>query len=367
MPEEPRVATTAWRRLGFAIALLAALVPAASAWSQISRLPPVEAGPPAARLPPPPETAIFERPAETLAMVPPSGDGPAYVTDPRDPSLPYELLDPDEQNAVLAPARPPGAKDGILQFTTFRKVFLLRGNRETGMGISDLTLQTILAFPLLTRETPLLITPYFGAHFLAGPVPVDLPPVLYDVSLEFRVLRQVTPWLGADLAVAPSIFNDFRDWGHGAFRVTGRGLGLVTLSPTWQLAAGVAYLGRADAQILPVGGLIWTPNEDWRVEAIVPRPRIIERFLDGFLADWWVYLAGEFGGNTYAIQRAAGFDDLATYRDFRVQLGLERKADSGSYHRFEVGYVFGRKVEYASGTPSFDPSNTVMFRAEATF
>ena len=58
---------------------------------------------------------------------------------------------------------------------------------------------------------------------------------------------------------------------------------------------------------------------------------------------------------------------MATYRDLRCELGLERKTPSGGYARFEVGYVFDRLVSYESGTPSFAPSNTVMLRGEATF
>jgi len=324
---------------------------------------------PSMRLPPvnSPEGSLFDRPVERLVMVPPSGDNSAYLTDPRDPDLPYNLLDPDEQTAILKPARPPMAKDGVLQWTTFRKAILLTGNRSTGLGMTDLTWQTIFAFPFFTREKPLLITPYFGVHWLTGPVPTDLPPRLYDVSLEFRILRQVTPKLGVDFAVAPSIFSDFENMTHKAYRVTGRGVGLYTFNDRWQLAGGVAYLGWATLPVLPVGGLIWTPNEDWRFEAIVPRPRALQRFFDGVHGDWWCYAAGEVGGNSYAIERASGLDDVATYRDFRFELGLERRGDTGTYHRFEFGYVFGRKVSYESGTPTFDPSPTVMFRGEAVF
>jgi hypothetical protein len=323
---------------------------------------------PPMRLPPLPDAdSDFDLPTDRLAMVPPSGDNSSYLTDPRDPDLPYHLIEPDEGPAILKPARPPMAKDGILQWTTFRKTFLATGNRATGMGMTDLTWQTIFAFPFFTREKPLLITPYFGVHWLTGPVPVDLPPELYDVSLEFRILRQVTPKLGVDFAVAPSIFSDFNNMSSQAFRVTGRGVGLYTLNDRWQIAGGVAYLGWATLPIIPVGGLIWTPNEDWRMEAIVPRPRLLQRFFDGMHADWWCYVAGEVGGNSYAIKRASGLDDEATYRDYRFQLGLERRGDTGTYRRFEVGYVFGRSITYQSGTPSFDPSPTIMLRGEAVF
>ncbi len=246
-----------------------------------------------------------------LAMVPPSGDNSSYFADPRNPVMPPEVLDePDSKEPFRGP-KPPQAKDGMLQWTTVRRATLLPGNRATGLGITDLTWQTIIGIPLPSREKPLLITPYFGVHWLAGPQPVDMPAELYDVSLEFRILRQVTPRLGVDYAVAPSIYSDFQNMGHKAYRVTGRAVALYSLDNYWQVAGGVAYLGWATLPVLPVGGLIWSPNDDWRMELIVPRPRIVRRFLDGPHADWWWYCAGEVGGNSSAIKRADGQDDGA--------------------------------------------------------
>ena len=187
------------------------------------------------------------------------------------------------------------------------------------------------------------------------------------MSLEFRRLRELTPQWGMDLAVAPSIFSDFHNMTSQAYRVTGRLAFLYTWSPTVQIAGGATATGRKDFPFLPIGGLIWTPTEDWRMEAIFPKPRVLRRFIDGPKADWWMYSAGEIGGNSYAIVRANGADDVATYVDFRFIFGLDRKADSGGYHRFECGYVFGRSITYQSNTPSFDPANTIMLRGEATF
>jgi len=80
-----------------------------------------------------------------------------------------------------------------------------------------------------------------------------------------------------------------------------------------------------------------------------------------------IQLAGEFGGNSYAIERAWGADDVATYRDLRLILGVERKTPAGGYHRLEGGYVFDRLITYESGTPDYAPSSTAMIRAEAVF
>jgi len=342
---------------------------------------------PPSRLPPviPPDSAIFEAPASTVAMVPPSADFPGYVTQPQYPYPGGDLVSPEQAKQLMTPGEaaeltapgevlvvppknlPPGAKDGILQFATFRKTWLNRGEGPDGFGMMDLQAEAILAIPLGSIEKPLLITPSFTGHLLQGPSSTDLPPQVYDVQLEFRTPRQLTERLAMDLAVAPSIFSDFHNMSRHAYRVTGRGLALYQLWPEFQVVMGVAYLGRQDVQILPVGGFIWTPADNVRIEAIFPRPRFAHHFLTWYKTDWWWYAAGEFGGNSYAIERATGANDEFTYRDFRAVLGLEKKKDAGLFHRWEVGYVFGREIEYASGTPGITPPDTIMIRGEVGY
>ncbi len=62
------------------------------------------------------------------------------------------------------------------------------------------------------------------------------------------------------------------------------------------------------------------PTEDWRAEVIFPKPRILRRIIDGTRADWWLYTSGEIGGNSWAIVRDSGNDDIATYKDLRFIL-----------------------------------------------
>ena len=65
-----------------------------------------------------------------------------------------------------------------------------------------------------------------------------------------------------------------------------------------------------------------------------------------------------------AVLAVRAFDDLVSLTDYRVTAGLERKSiDYLVGMRVEVGYVFNRELEYRSGTPSLDPSDTVLVRA----
>ena len=80
------------------------------------------------------------------------------------------------------------------------------------------------------------------------------------------------------------------------------------------LVFGIDYLDRGDIKLLPVGGLIWTPNPAMRFEVVFPRPRAVFQLSDRYR----LYVSGELGGGSWAIRRVSQDDDLATYRDLRV-------------------------------------------------
>ena len=151
---------------------------------------------------------------------------------------------------------------------------------------------------------------------------------------------------------------------NAALRVTAQALAIWEWQPQSQLIFGVVYLDREDISFLPAGGLIWIPNEANRLELIFPRPRFLHRFRQtAIFEDWWS-IGAEFGGGEWAIQRAGGTDDVVDITDYRITAGFERKSiDYLVGIRFEVGYVFGREIEYTSGAPGFEPSDTLLVRA----
>jgi len=272
-----------------------------------------------------------------------------------------EPLVPATAASAVAP-RPPGSKPGVFQQIMYTTTWL-PGGGVNGLGITDLWLQATFGFPLPTPDAPLLVTPSFEVQFLDGPTASDLPPRLYDGAVQFRHLRKLTPGFGIDLAVAPGMHGDYSPNSGRQFRIPSRAVGAFDWNPELQLIFGVAYLDREDVNWLPVGGLIWTPDDCTRVEAIVPRPRLAYRFaFDGITEDWG-YVGAEFGGGSYGIERANGTPDVATTSDYRFLLGLEQKTCDGINGRVEIGYVFWRKVEYLSGTPEIEPDPTFLLRA----
>ena len=294
---------------------------------------------------------------------------PSYMTEPErirksTYSIDLEPADPEAQPAV-PPAKKTGGKPGIFQQIAFTATELPRGS--SGLGISDLALQATFAFPAPTPDSPLVLTPAFEAQFLDGPTTPDLPARLYDASIQFRYLRKLCPNWGMDIAITPGWHGDFEPNDGQTFRLPARAILAYDWSPNLQLIGGLAYLDRDDVDFLPVAGVIWTPNEDTRLELLIPRPRIARRICCDCYAEYWGYIVGEFGGGSYGIRRADGSADVATLSDLRLIVGLERKVAGGINARFETGWVFSRQVDYQSGTPDFMPGDTFMVRAGAWY
>ncbi len=268
------------------------------------------------------------------------------------------------------PRLPPGVRNGFFQKALFDATWLAPGG-SNGMGDDNLQLQGIFALPCPTINSPLVLTPGFAVDFLQGPKYADLPPRLYQSYLDFRWLSQVTPTLGLDLAITPGVFSDFDQESGKAFRLQGHGAAAWTWNQTTKLVAGAAYLDRPDVEMIPIGGVVWTPTPEVKFDLIFPHPRISHRIYwtapSGDAVQDWGYVAAEFNGDAWAIRRTDGSNDQVVISDYRLVLGIERRIAGGLSSRFEIGYVFGRRIKYSSDTPDFHPSDTVMLRGGLTY
>jgi hypothetical protein len=129
----------------------------------------------------------------------------------------------------------------------------------------------------------------------------------------------------------------------------------------------VLYLDREDVNLLPAGGIILSPSDDWQLDLIFPKPKIAQRLLADGRTELWHYLAAEFGGGPYSITRASGAADVVIFRDYRMMYGVERKVLGGIWTKIEAGIVLGREAEFVSGVGDFQPGETLLLRAGASY
>ncbi len=217
--------------------------------------------------------------------------------------------------------------------------------------------------PLGSLEHILAVQPYFRVDQLSGPTSLDVPPTLYDTGVAFFNGEKWSETISTTIVVTPSVRSDFTT-SENAFRLFGLGLVNWQASAAWRWSFGVLYLDRADLGVLPVAGVTWTPTPDWKIEMTLPRPRIAHRlWKQSGQAEGWVYIAGEFGGNTWAFTRTDGVHDEVTLSNYRVLTGYETIVTGNRGIQIEGGYSFGRTVEFEQADVDLNLNDAVFLQA----
>lgn len=202
-----------------------------------------------------------------------------------------------------------------------------------------------------------------GFHFLSGPVRTDMPPRLFDFQIGGQVRKAYSDDFRYDVQFCIGAFSDFEGSAREGIRYPGHAVGYYRWLPGCEFAFGIDYLDRDDIQMLPIAGVILTPTDNLRLELVFPRPSIEYRFSP--LST--IYVAGELGGGTWAIERVPDRDDVVTYRDLKVLFGISTRDDDGSVGGIEIGYVFGRDLSYRSGVGDYSLGDAVLIRSTTRY
>ena len=220
------------------------------------------------------------------------------------------------------------------------------GDAEGGMNQAFEEVRADFGIPLGSMDNLIGLRPYFRADQLQGLDSVDVPGVLYNTGLNILHQRKWNPLLSSTVVVTPSIRSDFTT-SDDAFRVFGLALMNWKCRRDLTVSLGAVYFDRADFNLLPAFGFVWTPTPEWKIDATMPRPRLSHRLWKaGGEAEGWAYLGGSIGGNTWAVTRASGETDELTIRDFRLMGGYEVLEKGNRGHFVEAGLALGRTLEY---------------------
>ena len=264
----------------------------------------------------------------------------------------------------------------LLERIGFENTLLYGDDRREDLTWNRIELAATFAYPICRNiETPLFITPGFAFNFIDGPWgdPLatprgpDLPAQLYDAYLDFSWYPRPAQWLGAELGVRTGVWSDFHNVTSDSVRILGRGLVVISTAPELDILVGVVYLDRLRIKMLPAGGLRWRPSPEWDLYLVFPNPKIRHRMSTTGTSDWYWYVAGEYGGGSWTVNRS-GLDDRIDYNDIRVVWGLEWETQTNFRGHFEVGFVFDREVIFHSAMPSqVKPNETFMLRGGVDF
>lgn len=202
----------------------------------------------------------------------------------------------------------------------------------------------------------------------AAPVPNHLQAIAGVIGIDFMHGKDV----GAFLQVRPGFYTQ-NDLGISSFDAPitlGR---IFVLQPDklYVFAGLYASFLRGGFPVLPLAGVIWIPNEQWRFMGVLPDPKIIyspNKKLD-------LYLGAELAGGSFRTDRN---DDIrpkklngtqVDFSDYRAGLGLTYAFCPQVSLDLAAGYSIQRQFDFARAGETYrtDPSPYVKVALKAAF
>ena len=279
----------------------------------------------------------------------------------------YSELLPTPLSTELYRARLPSNKrTGMFQRVNFNTLWAPKTGSK-GLGMTELDLSATFALPLLTPDSPLVLTPKYSTTFFNAD---GWNETFHTTGLSMMWLRPIVKdKLTANLGFSVFYSGDFKAKASDSLRYPIHLAGIWNFNPRTKIVLGIVYSDRKDSyNFFPMAGLIWTPNDDLSVELIVPRLRIAQRvhWFGSMAGDGedWLYTAFEFGSGSWGYD---AIDGRVEYRDLRLLLGYERRTHFGLNLGFEVGYMFDRHIEFERHGGRDRPSDTVFLRLRSSF
>ncbi len=232
----------------------------------------------------------------------------------------------------------------------------------------------IPTYPVFGPPPPMISGGYSFTQ-LDAPAMLDLPSSLHEFSLGANWMRPLNEQWMLRLMISGAFASDLENTSSDAWQLRGGVFGMYRPNQHWSFLVGALATGRDDLPVFPAIGAIWEPSPVWKVNLMMPHPRVSRLLVDLGDRQHWGYIGGGISGGTWAYQRAAGSRERLTYRLWRIVLGWESIPPQplgtfrpkGTRLHAEVGYVVGRRFEFATNAPDISIGNTLFLRSGISF
>ena len=263
------------------------------------------------------------------------------------------------------PARTPPHDRSWLRLEHWHADLTIDGSGSDKFGLASLYGGVTVG---LAKFRGITVTPSIGIHQGLGTADTKLEEELIDLQVDVAWMHQLDERWRMRMELGAGIYSDGDiEKELDALRVTGMSLFTYEASRDIQVVMGAAFLNLHNQEFYPVAGVIWQPLDHLQFEIVFP-----EWKLAGFIAEQqegeiWSYVGGGFFGRTWRVQRSRVGEDLATFSDWRVNVGMEKRHISGITCFVEIGCVFDRELRYRSHVGNFDADELAYVRAGMHF
>lgn len=161
--------------------------------------------------------------------------------------------------------------------------------------------------------------------------------------------------------ISPSLYR-LEDVQGSDVGLAGGVLALYHANPKWMWSFGLMVAPDSDLPVLPMAGVNWIINDQFTLQMMFPKPRLLYR-ID---RQWTLYTGLDMVGTTFRTADDFGVkigmsqynNALATYRDVRLGLGVSYHVIFGLDAELEAGASVYRQIDYTKidQKVEFDPS-----------
>ena len=296
----------------------------------------------------------------TTVLYPENSDGATFGL----PTAPTQRT----SNIFLTGEQAP-RRDGMFQKANFDVLWAPTGKGTNAVGMTQLSLSATFGLPAPSKESPLVLTPSFRTWFFDNPEH-KFTFHTAGVNIQWFVPIVKNKFMLA-LGTSPTYSGDFKAKKE-TFRIPTHLVGIWSCNPRTKILFGVLYTDRSTSyNWLPMGGIIWTPNEDISFELTFPRIRLSQRIkwwgaVAGDSVSDWLYTGFEFSGGSWGYRREGDTDTRFEYSDYRLLLGYERRCLSGLTLALEIGGMFDREIN-VDGYVKRRPDNAFFLQLKTSY